>query len=212
LLAERRVLVVDDEAAICELVTEVFEDWPNTRVVCSHDGVDAVMLLQAGKFDLCLTDVELPGLSGLTVAGAAVNDDTPVLILAGHPDMGVKLALVDLPHLPKPFGMAELLRESQIAVADSKNNVVRVRAALEILKTRAGALQTAVEESRRLLGESMVASARAGGRASKYDYGQGRILRMRRIETTLRRMTRAGDTDVRRQEAKRELSPACAVV
>jgi CheY-like chemotaxis protein len=167
LLAERRVLVVDDEAAICELVTEVFEDWPNTRVVCSHDGVDAVMLLQAGKFDLCLTDVELPGLSGLTVAGAAVNDDTPVLILAGHPDMGVKLALVDLPHLPKPFGMAELLRESQIAVADSKNNVVRVRAALEILKTRAGALQTAVEESRRLLGESMVASARAGGRASK---------------------------------------------
>jgi CheY-like chemotaxis protein len=163
LLAERRVLVVDDEAAICELVTEVFEDWPNTRVVCSHDGVDAVMLLQAGKFDLCLTDVELPGLSGLTVAGAAVNDDTPVLILAGHPDMGVKLALVDLPHLPKPFGMAELLRESQIAVADSKNNVVRVRAALEILKTRAGALQ----ESRRLLGESMVASARAGGRASK---------------------------------------------
>ena len=167
MLTERNVLVVDDEKAICDVVVEAFEDWPNTGVHCSHDGIDAVKRLQIGKFSLALLDVELPGLSGLNVAEAAVSNNTPVLMLAGHPDMFAKMTLVDLPHLPKPFGMVDLLRQSEDAIADSQKNVERVRAALALLKTRAGALQTAMEESRRLLGESMVLAARAEGRAPK---------------------------------------------
>jgi DNA-binding response OmpR family regulator len=112
-----------------------------------------------------LIDVGLPGLSGLEVARAAVNDNTPVLMLSGHPDMFIKMAVVDLPHLPKPFGMIELLRESQNAINNARENVARVKASLTRLTERAAALQAAVEESRRLLGESMEQSARAEGRA-----------------------------------------------
>ena len=167
MLAERRVLVVDDETAICAVVADCFEEWPGTSVECENDGLAGVKRLQARKFDLALIDVELPGLSGLDVAEAAVNDDVPVIILSGHPDMFAKMALVDLPHLPKPFGMVELLRASQSAIAESQENVARVRVSLALLKKRAGALQAAMEESRRLLGESLQAAARAEGRAPK---------------------------------------------
>ena len=165
--AERKVLVVDDEPLICDVVADAFDDWPGTEVDCAHDGVAGMKRLQGGQFGLALIDIELPGLSGLDVAQAAVNDDVPVLMLAGRPETATKLALVDLPHLRKPFTMAELLRESKNAVAKSRENVAQVRASLVLLKERAEALQATMEESRRLLGESMEQSARAEGRALK---------------------------------------------
>ena len=79
----------------------------------------------ATRFNLALIDVELPGLSGLAVARAAVNHGTPVVMLAGHPDMIQKMRLVGLPHLQKPFRMAELLRKSKNAVASSRETLSR---------------------------------------------------------------------------------------
>ena len=167
MLAERRVLVVDDEETICTVVADCLEDWPGTEVDCAHDGMAGVRRLQASKFNLAIIDIMLPKVSGFEVAEAAVNDHTPVVMLSGHPEVTTKLGLVDLPHLTKPFRMAELLHESKAAIANSRENLARVRAALARLKERAGALQTAMEDSRRLLGESMDQSARAEGRAPK---------------------------------------------
>jgi DNA-binding response OmpR family regulator len=167
MLAGRRVLVVDNEDTICTVVADCLEDWPGTEVDCAHDGVAGVKRLQANKFSLAIIDIMLPNLSGFEVAQVAVNDDTPVVMLSGHPEVTTKLALVDLPHLEKPFRMAELLRESQAAIASSGENLARVRASLARLKERAGALQAALEDSRRLLGENMEQSARAEGRAPK---------------------------------------------
>ena len=167
MLVDRKVLVVDDEATICDVITETFEDWLGTEVKCENDGIAALEQLRGAKFSLALIDVDLPGVSGLEVAWAAVGDNTPVLILSGHPDMTTKLALVDLPHLEKPFRMADLLLEAQNAVACTPENVARVKAALTRLTERAGALQADMEEARRSLGESMVASAKAEGRSLK---------------------------------------------
>ena len=167
MVAQRKVLVVDDEATICAVVADCLGDWPGTEVECAHDRLDAVNRLKGAKFDLALIDVELPGISGRDVAEAAVNDNTLVLMLAGHPDTFAKMTLVDLRHLAKPFGMTELLRESQNVVANARDNIARVRASLVRLKERAVALQTAMKESRRMLGESMMLSARAAGGAPK---------------------------------------------
>jgi DNA-binding response OmpR family regulator len=116
------------------VVADCLGDWPGTEVDCAHDGIAAVETLKGSKFSLALIDIMLPGLSSSNLAQAAVNDDTPVLMLSSHPEMTTK-------------------------------NVDRVRSSLARLKERAGALQAAMQENRRLLGESMDQSARAEGRA-----------------------------------------------
>ena len=163
--AERRVLVVDDAEAVCAVVADCFEDWPGTEVECAHDGHEGLKMLQAAKFDLALVDIMLPGLSGFDLAQAAINDDVPVLSLSGHPETTAKLVAADFPHLEKPFRMADLLHESQKAIANSQENVARVRASLAKLKERAEAVHDAMEETRRLLTESMNRLARAEGSA-----------------------------------------------
>lgn len=95
---------MDDEETICTVVSNCLKDWPGTEVDCAHDGVAGVKRLQSTKFNLAIIDSILPNLSGLEVAQVTVNDGTPVVMLSGHPDVTTKLALVDLPHLEKPFG------------------------------------------------------------------------------------------------------------
>jgi hypothetical protein len=81
--------------------------------------------------------------------------------------MTAKLRAVSFPHLEKPFLLSGLREESRLVVAISQENNRRVRAALALMKTRAEALQAAMEESRRLFGESMQQSGRAGGRTRR---------------------------------------------
>ena len=164
---ERIILIVDDEPIICSLIADCLEDWPGTEVLYIHDGRSGVKMLQSGKFSLAIIDVELPGVSGLDVARVALDNDVPVLMIPGHPEISTKLSMFDVPHLMKPFTMADLLSKAKATATSPRENVTRVRASLAQLQDSAVSLQTATAETRRLLGESLQASAIAGGRASR---------------------------------------------
>ena len=164
---ERLVLVVDDEPIICSLIADCLGDWPGTEVFCEHDGRSGVKMLLSGKFSLAIIDVQLPGVSGLDVARVALDNDVPVLMIPGHPEAATNFVLFEIPYLEKPFGMVSLMLKVKAALASSPENVNRVRASLARLQDSATSLQIAMAESRRLLGESLQASARAEGRASR---------------------------------------------
>jgi len=74
------LLVVDDEAALRELLTDVLEADGHRPTVCADAG-RAQDLFQAGVFDLVLLDYGLPGLSGLELARVLRARD-PAVILA----------------------------------------------------------------------------------------------------------------------------------
>jgi PAS domain S-box-containing protein len=110
------VLLVEDEVAIRELVTEILGD-AGYRVLTAATGPLGVSLLQTGeRVDLLITDVGLPGgLNGRQVAdaGRALRSDLKVLFVtgyaanaavgAGHLDTGMAV-------LTKPFNILELER------------------------------------------------------------------------------------------------------
>ena len=110
------VLLVEDEVAIRELVTEILGD-AGYRVLTAATGPLGVSLLQTGeRVDLLITDVGLPGgLNGRQVAdaGRALRPDLKVLFVtgyaanaavgAGHLDTGMAV-------LTKPFNILELER------------------------------------------------------------------------------------------------------
>ena len=108
-LAERVVLVVDDELMACRLTARVLVD-AGFRVVEVHSAFEAVALLSTldGKVHLVVSDIAMPGMTGLELAAQMADrwPAVPVLLISGHggPPAGYPGAF-----LPKAFTWDVLL-------------------------------------------------------------------------------------------------------
>ncbi len=108
------VLVIDDDTEFCELVAECLEP-EGIHVTPVHDGKEGLRraLADAGKHDLILLDMMLPGMNGLDVLqGIRSSLDTPVLMVTGslvesHRIAGLEMGADDT--MTKPFNPRELV-------------------------------------------------------------------------------------------------------
>lgn len=70
------VLIADDQAMIRASLRIILEDQPDIRVVGeAADGARAVELARRLRPDVCLVDVEMPGLDGIEVTRALAGPD-----------------------------------------------------------------------------------------------------------------------------------------
>ena len=115
-----KVLLVDDEPAllrgICRLLTQAGHD-----VVTAGDGETAIRLLCSGDFDVVLSDISMPGMSGLQLTRIARERDldVPIVLVTGAPT--VESAIEALQHgaveyLTKPVELPVLKRAIEKAV------------------------------------------------------------------------------------------------
>ena len=82
-----RVLVVEDQAPVRNLITELLE-LHNYDVVAASDAETALSLVDEHQpFDVMLTDIVLPGMDGVALADAlyAQDTNTRVLFMSGYP-------------------------------------------------------------------------------------------------------------------------------
>ena len=111
----------------------VVEDEPNIRdLVCLHlrhegyscegagDGRSALDLVNAGRYDLLVVDVMIPGLDGLSLCRAVrnggANHDVPILILTARREEADKVVGLESgadDYLTKPFGVRELVARAR---------------------------------------------------------------------------------------------------
>ncbi|MEY4429384.1 MAG: phosphate regulon transcriptional regulatory protein PhoB [Pseudomonadota bacterium] len=110
-----RVLVVEDEAAIAELIALNLRH-AGFDVTVAHDGDSAQAEVDKVLPDLVLLDWMLPGASGLTLAkrwrGAQRTKDLPVIMLTARAEETDKVAGLDAgadDYLTKPFSTQELM-------------------------------------------------------------------------------------------------------
>lgn len=112
---QRRVLVVDDEANIRDLLC-LHLGLEGYDCALAADGEEALRLAAGQPFDLIVLDLMLPKLDGVTVCRAirrgGVNGDVPILMLtARHEEsdkvLGLESGADD--YLTKPFGVRELV-------------------------------------------------------------------------------------------------------
>ena len=107
------VLVLDDEAPIGRLVGSAF-DQPGLQAVVFVDANEALAAFRADpdRFDLIVTDLTMPGMSGIEFATALRRvKHVPVMLLTGGGTSDEELystGAIDL-ILRKPFSMRELL-------------------------------------------------------------------------------------------------------
>lgn len=114
-LEGRSVLVVDDSASLCKLMTNILEA-SGFRVVSAGNGDSAMRQLQARTFDLLITDVVMPGtLNGCELIQKArdLNPAMAVILTTGNVGDNAIFEMFEAgdppPLLRKPFRMRELL-------------------------------------------------------------------------------------------------------
>ncbi|QGP92063.1 Alkaline phosphatase synthesis transcriptional regulatory protein PhoP [Neomoorella glycerini] len=111
-MALPKVLIVDDEPAILELVSFNLQQAGFTTVTAS-DGAEALQKAAAEKPDLIILDVMLPRLDGFEVCRSLrARGNTPILMLTARREevdrvLGLELGADD--YLTKPFSPRELV-------------------------------------------------------------------------------------------------------
>ena len=110
--SKNHVLVVDDDQAICDIVSRMLERLGHQPVAVSS-GESAVDACQRDDFDLVLLDVAMPKMSGQQVYEAlrGAEEDLPVVFMTGYRTEELADTLSDddaVGFLAKPFPLAEL--------------------------------------------------------------------------------------------------------
>ncbi|MGY2050374.1 response regulator [Methylobacterium sp. JK268] len=106
LLPPDTVLVVEDEALICEMTAAAFED-EGYRVLTAADAEEAGRILQREQIDMLFTDIDLArNTDGVTLARAARHrcPDLPVVYTSGgRHRLAEGEAVADSVFVPKPY-------------------------------------------------------------------------------------------------------------
>jgi EAL domain-containing protein (putative c-di-GMP-specific phosphodiesterase class I) len=103
----RRVLVADDEVPLCKILHRVL-GAAGFDVVEAHDGRAAIAAVESEAFDVILTDIQMPGATGIELLRRirARDLDVPVVLMTGNPEMTDALAAIELgalQYMCKPF-------------------------------------------------------------------------------------------------------------
>lgn len=108
----KRVLVVDDEAMIRAVLSEILAASGYLVVQAENADRAVEMLDSAQACDLVITDIQMPGsLDGIGLADRMAQQlpGIPVLIMTGRPDLLQRPLRDNEGFLTKPFGAVELL-------------------------------------------------------------------------------------------------------
>jgi two-component system OmpR family response regulator len=131
-MSERpKVLVIDDEPGVRELISEALSISEITAVQAA-DGLEALSHLRRETFDLLILDINMPKLDGLALLEKlrAEGMSVPVLMLSARADkadinQGLRIGADD--YLTKPFSIEELVLRVKAIMRRSKGEVAEVK-------------------------------------------------------------------------------------
>jgi len=116
-----RILLADDDKGALDLVRRALE-LDGHNVTTADDGSEAQSVVNAGGFDLLVTDVQMPGLDGISLAKAAVarHPGMRVVLMSAYAD-GLDLAAPLVARgarvVVKPFAIERIRAEVRAALA-----------------------------------------------------------------------------------------------
>ncbi len=115
-MADYTALVVEDSPTMRQLIVFALRRLQNLKVTEADDGVDALKKLQAAKFDILITDINMPIMDGLKLVGLVRKDsnhkDIPIVIITtegAQEDRQRALALGANAYITKPIQAPQVI-------------------------------------------------------------------------------------------------------
>jgi excisionase family DNA binding protein len=117
-----RILVVDDEQAVRDLLTKTLT-MAEYDVETAADGPTALQRLHGREYDLLITDLKMPGMDGLSVIREARRQapELPVIIITGYSTEASAIEAINLGvtgYLTKPFRLPRILAATARALGE----------------------------------------------------------------------------------------------
>jgi diguanylate cyclase (GGDEF)-like protein len=108
-----RILVVDDDESLVAIISEVLED-DGYEVTTASSGEDAIELFRNKRFPLVITDIRMPGMTGIELLQEVkkIHKDTEVIIITSHASVETTISALRMgayDYLLKPFEEIELI-------------------------------------------------------------------------------------------------------
>jgi two-component system response regulator PilR (NtrC family) len=108
----KRVLVVDDEEGIRELLTDYLNKF-GYEVVCAADGQEAVREYTKGHFDIVLSDFVMSPMDGLELLAEIrkMDPDATFIMITGYPSIDSAMEAMKMgarDYITKPFNIDEI--------------------------------------------------------------------------------------------------------
>ncbi|MBI5384525.1 MAG: sigma-54-dependent Fis family transcriptional regulator [Verrucomicrobia bacterium] len=123
-MSSTRILVVDDEESLLVFCGNILGRLPDVEAVLETDSEEAAARLQREEFDLLITDIIMPKLSGIDLLRQVRQRDPqlPVLVITGHPTVETAIECMKLgaaDYITKPF-VAETLQAAARRLLDER--------------------------------------------------------------------------------------------
>lgn len=129
-MAKAKILVVDDEAKIVDLI-RLYLEKDDYQVITAGAGRQAVELFQKEKPDLMVLDIMLPGMDGLEICRAVRRQSgIPIIMLTARNEdvdklMGLELGADD--YITKPFSPRELVARVRAVLRRTRGEIAPSR-------------------------------------------------------------------------------------
>lgn len=122
-----KLLIVDDEIIVQQSCADIFTEKSDRYLISTVSSADmALKALENDCFDIILTDLKMPGQSGLKLISDISNKfpDTSIIVITGYATVktaveAMKLGAVDF--IPKPFTPDEIFNAVENVVAKLKD-------------------------------------------------------------------------------------------
>jgi CheY-like chemotaxis protein len=144
---DKRVLVVDDDSANCELIQEVLRSEDIDSLALTHSG-QAVTALAREKFDAVFLDVNMPAPDGIEITkkirSGGLNVTTPILIITGEDEralLGRAFSAGANFFLYKPIdrhNILRLLRATHDSIESERRRFRRIKVSCKVVIEAAG--------------------------------------------------------------------------
>ena len=129
-MAHKKILVVDDEKKIVDIV-KVYLERDGYRVIVAYDGRLALQMARSESPDLIVLDLMLPEVSGWDVCRALrAESNVPIIMLTALDDDSDKIVGLELgadDYVVKPFNPKELVSRVRAVLRRAEGAVVKLK-------------------------------------------------------------------------------------